>query len=87
MARLATSTLREKLADALNRVAYKGERIVLERRGRDIAALVSLEDLAFLEELEDRLDVETARKALADMEASGEKPIPWEDLKRDLGLQ
>ena len=39
------------------RVAYKGERIVLERHGKDVAALVSVEDLELLEELEDRTDL------------------------------
>ena len=34
--------IRYKLADAINRVAYAGERIVLERRGKGVAALVSL---------------------------------------------
>ena len=81
MTRLATSSLREKLADALNRVAYSGERIVLERRGKDVAALVSLEDLAVLEELEDRIDLEEAREALKE---SG--TVPWEEVRTRLGL-
>ena len=43
--------------------AYGRERIVLDRRGRSLAALIPLEDLALLEELEDRQDAEEARKA------------------------
>ena len=81
MDRLTASALRENLGDALNRVAYKGERIVLERHGRDVAALVSLEDLALLNELEDRIDVETARAALAEPGS-----VPWEEVKKRLGL-
>lgn len=81
MARLATSSLREKLADTLNRVAYKGERIVLERRGRDVAALVSVEDLVFLNDLEDRIDLEAAREALREPGS-----VPWEAVKARLGL-
>lgn len=38
------------------------------------------------EDLEDRFDGEEADKALAEMKAKGEKPIPWEDVKRELGL-
>ncbi len=87
MARLSTSKLREDLADALNRVSYRGERIVLNRRGKDVAVLVSMEDLALLEKLEDRLDYEAAEKALAEMKAKGEKPIPWKKVKTDLGLK
>jgi prevent-host-death family protein len=61
---ISTSQIRDNLADALNRVAYGGERIVLQRRGKGIAALVPMEDLAALEELEDAGDIKAARKAL-----------------------
>lgn len=81
MTRLAASSLREKLADTLNRVAYGGERIVLERRGQEVAALVSLEDLALLEELEDRVDLEAAREALKEPGSA-----PWHEVKERLGL-
>ena len=64
MTRLAASKIREKFSDALNRVAFQHERIVVERNGHDIAALVSVEDLALLERLEDQGDVDAARKAL-----------------------
>ena len=56
--------IRYKLADAINRVAYAGERIILERRGKGVAALVSVEDLALLEELENQADIRAAKKAL-----------------------
>jgi prevent-host-death family protein len=56
--------IRNNLADALNRVAYGGERIVLERRGKGVAVLVSMEDLALLERIEDEQDIKAARKAL-----------------------
>jgi len=81
MTRLEISKVRENLADTINRVKYKGERVVLNRRGKAIAALVSVEDLALLEKLEDRLDLEDARKAL-------EEPgiVPWKKVKADLGL-
>jgi antitoxin (DNA-binding transcriptional repressor) of toxin-antitoxin stability system len=58
------ANIRSNLADALNRVANAGERNVLERRGKSVAALVSLEDLALLEELENKADVKAATKAL-----------------------
>ena len=62
---MATSVkkVRDNLADTLNRVAYGGERVVLERHGKGIAALVPLEDLALLEKLEDDEDLRAARKA------------------------
>jgi prevent-host-death family protein len=64
MKRLATSEVRESFAETLNRVAYQGERVVMHRRGKDVAALVPLEDLAALEALENQRDLAAARKAL-----------------------
>jgi prevent-host-death family protein len=55
--------VREKLAETINRVAYGGERAVLKRRGKGVVALVSIEDLALLEALENDADVKAARKA------------------------
>ncbi len=85
-AHLPAGKVRQDFAETVNRVAYGGERIVLHRRGRNLAALIPLEDLALLEELEDRQDAQEARKALADAKAKGEKPIPWAQAKKKLGL-
>jgi prevent-host-death family protein len=85
-ARLSAGKVRQDFAETVNRVAYGGERVVLHRRGRNLAALIPLEDLALLEELEDRQDAEEARKALADAKAKGEKPIPWAQAKKKLDL-
>lgn len=83
---IGIADIRNNLADALNRVVYGGERVVLERRGKPTAAIVSLEDLALLEALEDREDVRLAKRALADMRRKGEKPVPWEEVKKQLGM-
>jgi prevent-host-death family protein len=74
--------IRSRFADTINRVAYQGERVVLERRGKGVAALVSMEDLAALERLEDEADAKAARAALRE---PGE--IPWEQVKAELGLR
>src|SRR3989304_3116964 len=84
MTRLAAGAVRKDFADALNRVAYGRERIVLHRRGKNVAAMVPVEDLALLEELETRLDLEEARAALAEARKKG--TISWEKLKAELGL-
>jgi prevent-host-death family protein len=55
--------VRDNLAEIINRVAYGGERVVLNRRAKGVAAVVSMEDLKLLEELEDRADVKAAKKA------------------------
>ncbi|HUG70574.1 MAG TPA: type II toxin-antitoxin system Phd/YefM family antitoxin [Pirellulaceae bacterium] len=72
--------LRDNLADTLNRIAYAGERIILERHGKPVAALVSMDDIRLIEQLEDESDVKAIRKA----RKQGGKPIPWEEAKRDL---
>jgi len=74
---------RARFTESVNRVTYRGERILIQKHGRPVAALVPVEDLALIRELEDRIDLADARKALA--EAKG-KLIPWETVKRDLGL-
>lgn len=81
MTRLAASEARKDFADTLNRVAYRRERVVLHRRGKNVAAVVPIEDLTLLEELEDCLDLEAARKALAEPER-----VPYEEVRRELGL-
>jgi prevent-host-death family protein len=48
---LSISEARETLAEVINRVAYQGERVVLRRHGKAVAALVSAEDLRRLETL------------------------------------
>ena len=39
---ISITEIRDNLADALNRVAYGGERVILQRRGKGVAALVSM---------------------------------------------
>lgn len=80
--RLPTSKAREQFADILNEVTFKGERVLLHRHGKDVAALISAEDLALLEALEDRMDLQAVREALKD----GGRSIPWSKLKAEAGL-
>ena len=86
MTRLPSGKVRQDFSETVNRVAYGRERIILHRRGRDVAALIPVEDLALLEAAEDRLDVEEAEKILAEAKARGEKPVPWEKAKKKLRL-
>jgi prevent-host-death family protein len=76
--------VRAKLADTLNRVAYQGERAVLTRHGKGVAALVSMDDLALLERLEDESDAKAVRKALDALKSGKRKPIPWAHAKAEL---
>jgi hypothetical protein len=70
------------MATAINKVAFGGERIVLQRNNKDVAALVPMEDLTLLIELEDRADLVEIRKALEEPGSN----IRWEDIKKELGI-
>jgi prevent-host-death family protein len=80
----SVSDARKELSELVNRASYGGERILLRRNGREVAAIVSPEDLRLLEELEDRIDLEDARASLAEAKRKG--TIPWAKVKARLGL-
>jgi len=86
MARITTREASQAFAKTLTRVASSGERVVVRRNGKSVAAIVPMEDLAALEKLEDRRDLRAARKAMTDEKNRGERPIPWAKAKKELGL-
>jgi PHD/YefM family antitoxin component YafN of YafNO toxin-antitoxin module len=69
-----------------NLVAYKGERVCIRRHKEEEVFVISREDMELLEALEDRYWGETARSAIKEMKAKGQKPIPWKTVKAKLGL-
>lgn len=79
---VSTAEARKKFAEIVNKVAYGKEPVVLTRRGVEIAALISIEELELLQLIEDHIDIEDARKAL---EEPG-KNISAERLWKALGL-
>jgi prevent-host-death family protein len=83
MTRLTTSDARRDFSDAVNRVSYGHERIVLHRHGKDVAAMVPMEDLELLRALEDRIDLDAARRALKEAGTIGSKS--WKEIKSKLG--
>jgi prevent-host-death family protein len=78
--RLTASQARASFAEAVNRASFAGERTVIRRHGKDVAAVVSAEDLKILEALEDRRDLEEARQIM-------KKPgrlVSWEKIKKQV---
>ena len=63
MTSTTVSEARNNLPELLNRVGEGQERILIERHGKPIAAIVSLEDLSRLEALEDAIDSAELRSA------------------------
>lgn len=82
MERIPSSKARERFSDILDEVSVRGDRVVVERHGKEIAAVISLDDLKLLEALEDRYDVEEARAALRERG----RRVSWEELKARLEL-
>lgn len=58
--------IRNRLGDLLSRILYRGERFVIERRGKPVAALISIEEYeALLPIMEDLEDVKRAEESIA----------------------
>jgi prevent-host-death family protein len=84
---LSVSEARRQLASIIDRVQVDHMPIYLARRGRRVAAVIDADDLdRILELAEDMADIRAAEAARAEMRATGEEPIPWEQVKVDLGL-
>jgi prevent-host-death family protein len=84
---LAVSDARQQLAAIIDRARAEHAPVYLARRGKRVAAVIDADDLERLVELaEDMADIRAAEEARAEMRATGEEPIPWEQVKADLGL-
>lgn len=87
MSEITVSEARARMADVVDEARVAHEPVFLTRRGRRVAAVV---DADLLEQLiqaaEDLADLQAAAEARAEMAETGEPPIPWEQVKADLGL-
>lgn len=59
--KVSIQDLRAHVSDAVSRVTYREERIIITRNGKAVAALIPIEDLEFLESLDDQVDQETSQ--------------------------
>ena len=84
MSAITTVKARNDFSTLINRAAFGKERIVLTRRGKEIVAVIPIEDMKRLEEIEERLDVAEAVKALKEAKKKG--TVSWQKLKKELGL-
>ena len=72
------------MADVLNRVAYAKDRVRITRHGKEVAAVVPIEDLELIERLEDEIDIREAEKALREAKKKG--TIPLRKIREEFGL-
>ena len=84
MAQVNTVNARAQFSEIINRAAFGKERVTLTRRGKEIVAVVPIEDVQLLEALEDKIDLDEARAALAEAKKKG--TISWEKIKKELGF-
>lgn len=71
----------DNLSDLVDRVANGKERIVLTRAGKELVAIVPVEDLEIMEERRDIEDAHASR-----IEAQEKGTIPLAALKKELGF-
>ena len=82
MTSIGVTRLRDSIPEVVERVRHDGERIIVERHGKPVLAIVSVDDLALLRKLEDLEDALEADEA----EAEPGPDIPLDEMKRRLGL-
>lgn len=86
MVHIPVSEFKNEISETLNRVVYAGERVLLQRHGKDVAALVSMRELQVLEDIEqieDEIDLKEAIIALRDLKSGKDKVVSWDDVKKD----
>ena len=72
---------RHQFSELANRVIYGGERVFVEKNNKPAFALVSMDDVRLLEAIEDKLDVQAAKKAIKEGAFRNLK-----DIEKELGL-
>ena len=86
-AALNISDARTQLAAIVDRARAEHQPVYLARRGRRVAAVIDADDLdRILELAEDMADIRAAEQARVEMKKTSAAPIPWDEVKADLGL-
>ncbi len=75
MSNVTIAEAKSQFSDLVRRAESGGERVLVHRHGRPVAAIVSPDDLRRLEALEDREDVVDAVAALREADAKGLVPL------------
>jgi prevent-host-death family protein len=86
MTRIPVTKARKTLSDVVSRVAFGGDCFVLSRNGHDLAAIVPMELYRLMEQEEDKRDAADMQRAKREAAARGEKPVPYEEARKRLGL-
>jgi prevent-host-death family protein len=88
MTHVATTELQANLPAVLRKVPRGGRVALRNSRGKDVAVLVSAEDVALMERLieeeEDRIDGAECGRILERIASGEEKTVPWAEAERRL---
>ena len=86
MREVSTTDLRCRIGETVSRAEFAGQRTVIRRRGKPVAAIVPFEDLETLEALEERLVDEGLVDEAKERRAAKRPGVPLAEAKRRLGL-
>lgn len=86
MPEMTVSNARARLADVVDAARVDHDPVYLTRRGQRVAAVIDADDLDRLISAAEDLEDITAARSARDEIAHGEVPIPWDQVKADLGL-
>jgi prevent-host-death family protein len=78
-----TAEAKETFSEIINRVSHHKERIILTRRGKEIAVIIPIEDLALLQTSQDKSDLNDAIEALKETRQHG--AISLDELREQIG--
>lgn len=84
MKHVTSAEARKNMAELLNRAAYGGERFVVTRHGKELVAIVPLEDASLLRRLRGFLEKRDFEAALREVAQAG--TVSWDEVRRDLDL-
>ena len=89
VARASTKLKKLALDEALDYVRRERANIVYRAaKGRKpYAVLVPVDDEATVKAIEDVIDARAAEKTLAEIKGRGEKPLPYKQVRKELGLR
>lgn len=84
MKQVSTAETRKHMSELLNRAAYGGERFVVTRHGKELAAIVPLDEVTLLDRLRSLLARKEFEAAVEEVRTVGTRS--WDDVRRDLDL-
>lgn len=84
MKHVTTAETRKNMSELINRAAYGGERFVVTRHGKELVAIVPLEDATLVDRLRGLIAARDYEGALREMAEEG--TVPWAEVRRELDL-